>query len=318
MNYNEQTLIEMLGYMRPQDSTAQEMFCDKYLLPIMGKPDAHGNYILSVGNRPNIAFMAHHDTVHRDGGLHKPHVSNKGIVSTNTDCLGADCTTGVWLILAMIQAKVTGLYVVHAAEEVGCIGSRAIVDDKPSWIADIQAAISFDRRGYDSIVTHQMGERTASDAFAVSLNDALGLQMKPDSTGSFTDSNEYAYVIDECTNISVGYHGQHTSRETQDMPFAMALRDRLIQADWSGIVIKRDAAIAYDDIQASYKGYGQGGKYNSYQDTFRDGRYDDEDDDDELMTMADLVYENPEEIADLLLSYGFNLNDLREELGANT
>jgi hypothetical protein len=317
MNYNEQTLVEMLGYMRPQDSTAQEMFCDKYLLPVMGKPDAHGNYILSVGNRPNIAFMAHHDTVHRNGGIHKPHVS-KGIVSTKADCLGADCTTGVWLILAMIQANVTGLYVVHAAEEVGCIGSRGIVDDNPSWIADTQAAISFDRRGYDSIVTHQMGERTASDAFAVSLNDALGMQMKPDSTGSYTDSNEYAYVIDECTNISVGYRGQHTSHETQDLPFAMALRDRLIQADWTTIVVKRDAAIAYDDYKAAYKGYAQGGNYNSYQDTYGNGRYDDDRFTSELMTMADLVYENPDEIADLLLSYGFNLNDLREELGANT
>jgi hypothetical protein len=317
MNYNEQTLVEMLGYMRPQDSTAQEMFCDKYLLPVMGKPDKNGNYTLSVGNRPNIAFMAHHDTVHRNGGLHKPQVS-KGIVSTKADCLGADCTTGVWLILAMIQANVTGLYVVHAAEEVGCIGSRAIVDYNPSWIADTQAAISFDRRGYDSIVTHQMGERTASDAFAVSLNDALGMQMKPDSTGSYTDSNEYAYVIDECTNISVGYRGQHTSHETQDLPFAMALRDRLIQADWTTIVVKRDAAIAYDDYKAAYKGYAQGGNYNSYQDTYGNGRYDDDRFTSELMTMADLVYENPDEIADLLLSYGFNLNDLREELGANT
>jgi hypothetical protein len=98
----------------------------------------------------------------------------------------------------------------------------------------------------------------------------------------------------------------------------VALRDRLIQADWGSIVIKRDAAIAYDDYQAAYKGYGQGGNYNSYQDTFGNGRYDDEEAEGELMTMADLVYENPEEIADLLLSYGFNLNDLREELGANT
>ena len=52
-----------------------------------------------------------------------------------SSCLGADCTTGIWLIMNMIEAKVIeGVYVIHAAEEVGCKGSRALVADDPEWL----------------------------------------------------------------------------------------------------------------------------------------------------------------------------------------
>ena len=309
MEYNIDTLLNMLSYKRPEGSVEQSHFCDRYLLPVFGEPDSHGNYCITVGDKPRLSFMAHHDTVHRVGGYQKPHVKGPIIISTSDDCLGADCTTGVWLILAMIQAGVEGTYVVHAGEEIGCIGSRAIIDDSPAWLEHTDACISFDRRGYDSIVTHQMGERTASNAFAVSLNNAIGLNMRPDPTGSYTDSNEYSFSVAECTNISVGYKGQHTTNETQDWEFALVLRDKLLSADWSRVVIERDCESAWD----SYQGRSSWGA--DVHDIRQGSIRGDNDDEYQLQLMTDLVIDYPEDVAALLLEYGCDLSALRDELG---
>ena len=92
------------------------------------------------------------------------------------------------------------MYVVHAAEESGCIGSGALVKSNPYWLTHIDAVISFDRYGDNSVITHQMGRRTASDDFARSFADALDLpQLVADTGGSYTDSNEYADKVPECT-----------------------------------------------------------------------------------------------------------------------
>lgn len=181
--YKQPSLMEMLTYKRPEGSPSQYEFCERYLEPVMGEPDYWGNYILVVGDRPNIAFMAHHDTVHTTFG--RQYVWKKeGKFYSNSNCLGADCTTGVWLILGMIEAGIPGVYVVHAGEEVGCVGSGAIAIEKPDWLLDLDACISFDRYGYDSVITHQMMQRTASDEFAVSLASILGMDMEPDPPGS--------------------------------------------------------------------------------------------------------------------------------------
>ena len=172
------SLIEMLRYKRPEGSLTQREFCKRFLEPTFGRPDQHGNYVHIVGDKPNLCFTAHHDTVHKDDGMQQLIVMND-VVSVadpkKSSCLGADCTTGVWLMLGMIDYGVEGVYVVHAAEEVGCKGSRALVNDFPEWLGHIDAVISFDRYGTESVITHQMGLRTASDAFAVSFAKALNL-----------------------------------------------------------------------------------------------------------------------------------------------
>ena len=233
----------MVSYRRKQGSTAQTKFCNRYLLPVFGKPDVDGNYTLVVCEKPSIAFMAHHDTVHKHDGRDKPEVLDDFVVSGSQDVLGADCTTGIFLILRMIQANVPGVYVVHAAEEIGCIGSRALAKSNPYWLTHVKAAISLDRKGYDSVITHQLDERTCSDAFGRSLADILDMDFKLDDTGVYTDSNEYAGIIPECTNLSVGYFKQHTVNEHQDWVFMMALGDALVSADWSKLVIERNPAI---------------------------------------------------------------------------
>jgi hypothetical protein len=138
--------IEMLRYKRPEGSDTQKQFCERFLEPIFGKPDAHGNYVKILGDKPQVSFMSHHDTVHKDCGMQEVWVADD-VVMSNSNCLGADCTTGVYIMLCMIEMNVPGVYVIHAGEEIGCVGSRALVESNPDWFDHVKYAISFDRRG---------------------------------------------------------------------------------------------------------------------------------------------------------------------------
>lgn len=301
-NVTVHTLMNMLQSMRPAYSLTERVFCQTYLEPIFGKPDAHGNYILSVGVNPTIAFTAHTDTVHRVEGIQTLSVENSFVTTMTGSCLGADCTTGVWLLLGMIEAGVEGVYVAHAAEEIGGVGSTNLVADRPDWLRNIQACISFDRFGTNSVITHQGGIRTASNAFALSFADAVQMsQLKPDSTGTYTDSYEYASVVPECTNISVGYYHQHTSKESQDLLFAETLLDKLCKADWSTLVISRDPTQV--DITEGYQ-------RSSYSDLHHEA----DDDEAEVDAITALIMDRPRLIAELLHDYGLKVDVLCDEL----
>ena len=224
------SLTEMLRYRRKHGTDSIKEFCQRFLHPTFGYPDKNGNYVLKIG-KSKICFASHYDSVHNSDGMQQITISNDIISlshNSGSNCLGADCATGIWLMLEMIEAKVEGVYVVHAQEEGGCVGSKAMVESNPKWLDNLDAVISFDRKGKESIITHQMMMRTASDAFAVSLDKILGLGQRPDDTGSYTDSNEYSTRVSECTNLSVGYDRQHTAFETQDFAFAIELRNALI------------------------------------------------------------------------------------------
>lgn len=282
------SLIEMLKYMRPEGSVEQRQFCKRFLEPIFGQADKHGNYTLVIGDKPRVSFMAHHDTVHSKGGMQEVLVKEDFAIATK-DCLGADCTTGIYIMLNMIEMGVPGIYVVHAAEEFGCIGSSAIVEDKPLWLDHVDIAISFDRFGTNSIITHQMGERTCSDDFATSLAYQLGMGHVCDTKGSYTDSNEYRGVIAECTNLSVGYYSQHTPSEKQDLVYLDNLVYALVNVDWDKLVVSRTPEIDFDDSWW-YRGPENGDE------------------------MYDFVRNNPQLVCDYLESYGITYKDLMEEL----
>ena len=197
----------------------------------------------------------------------------------------------------MIEAGIEGTYVVHAAEEVGCKGSAALVDDMPDWLTYTKAVISFDRYGDKSVITHQTGMRTASDEFAQSFSDALKMpQLKPDDGGSYTDSNEYSMLIPECTNISVGYYGQHGVNETQDLEYLDQLIAALETADWSKLVFKRDPSV----VESLY---------------YDKGSYviDNTKENSDVDALMDLVIDYPQAVAELLSSYGFTPYSLMEE-----
>lgn len=342
MMKTEKKLLEMLSYKRREGSVGQRLFNERFVQPIMGKPDATGNYICEVVNgkvlsvgistqlQNRISFMAHHDTVHKSDGRQKvvydPH--RKFAYVDHDECLGADCTTGVWLILEMIKAKVPGLYIVHTGEECGGIGARSIVKLKPDWIEQLDFAISFDRYGKESIITHQSGSRCCSESFATDLESILNLNLVSDSTGTYTDSYEYMDYVSECTNLSVGYYNQHTKNEYQDIGFASLLLDRLVKADWSKLKPYRDPLVLeFDDwtpkpnslyaatssVYRSVYGFDDDKYYSDMIERSYD-RQAKEDDIDTIMqkynTMEKIIEAFPYEVAEILSEIGYAKRDL--------
>lgn len=286
-------LLEMLSYRRPEGSDTQKEFCRRFLEPVFGLPDRHGNFthiVYGDAEYVTTCFTSHHDTVHHNEGIQKvifdPHLGHAYTEDPDSNCLGADCTTGIWLMLEMIEAGVPGVYCVFAGEESGCVGSTALLKDNPYWLDDIDVMISFDRYGLDSIITHQASGRTASDDFAKSLAEALDMDnLKPDPGGIFTDSYVFSDTVNECTNLSVGYYNQHTKKEYQDTHFALHLVDKLINADWSKLVVARDPDL--------------------YENLHGDPKPD---------SVEEIVWQNPYEVAELLESWGFTAHQLNEAL----
>lgn len=261
----------MLCYKRPHGSIAEKVFIKRYLTPLGVKEDGGGNLYKRIGES-NILWSCHTDTVHRESGTQMV-VEKKGLLQLDKDeksnCLGADCTTGVWLMCAMIAHKVPGLYVFHYGEESGCIGSRWIAKENPGFLHGIDYAIAFDRRGNDSVITHQMSSRCCSDAFAKAFAQRLadaGLKgYTTDPHGSYTDTAQYVDLVAECTNIGVGYRNQHCVTETQDMLHAVRLRAALLRGDFSNLPVVRDpSAREYlsDWKGSTYGGYG--GRYGGW------------------------------------------------------
>lgn len=304
MQVTQKTLVEMLEYKRPQGSKFQRKYCNRFLRPTFGQPDAFGNYCHVIGDKPRIAFMSHHDTVHatqgrqsvvlRDGRLRLAH-------GESSNCLGADCTAGNWLSLWLAQRGVPAVYCVFAAEESGCRGSRYMLESRPDWLSHVEIAISLDRKGTGSIITHQASRRTASDTFADSLAMQLGGAFEADPTGLYTDSEVFADDISECTNLSVGYYDQHSSKESQDAEFLFELAESLLCVDWSKIRAARDHTVTqYNDIWADFRGM-FGAEYSKYRANS------------ELDDLAVLVEQNPTEIAALLQSLGYDYSTLIDD-----
>jgi len=244
-------LADMLTYRRPAGSDTERAFRLKYIETLPGNvtPDAFGNLHAYIGDGPYIMFSSHTDTVHRTSGRQSVHIAggtiglSKRAIRAGSNCLGADCTAGIFIMSEMMRAGVPGHYVFHHAEERGGIGSSNAAADAPELFAGDLACIAFDRRGTADVITHQMSGRTAGDRFAQSLADVLhaaGLPgYAPCDAGIFTDSASYTDLIGDCTNVSVGYQNEHTTRETQDVPHLFALADAMIGADLARLVFER-------------------------------------------------------------------------------
>ena len=251
-----QELFAMLSCRRPSGSTTERQWIKRHIdtLPEC-RIDNTGNRIIRIGESP-ILWSSHTDTVHRQDGYQTLHEDEHHVIHVSgSNCLGADDTAGAWLMRQMVLAEIPGLYVWHRAEEIGGVGSTFIATHTPELLDGIKAAIAFDRHGTQSIVTHQFKGLCCSHEFAWSLSSALCLpSLQPDPTGTFTDTANYVGIISECTNISVGYEGAHTSSESLDLVWLATLLNALLKADFSQLVFKREPQ--------SYIGYASGGSYD--------------------------------------------------------
>jgi len=203
--------------------------------------DAHGNYIVVVpGEGQRIMWTAHCDTADSHPTLVNLKFKNGMLSTDRKSILGADDKVGCAIMAMMIRSGCPGTYCFFAGEEVGCVGSEKFADD--TEMLDYDCCISLDRRGYDSVITHQCGRRTASDEWANSLGKIISqytegvIDMSADPTGVFTDSREFRDLIPECTNLSVGYFNQHTHDEKTNVDFSFVLCMALIHMVHDGVV----------------------------------------------------------------------------------
>jgi len=252
---NLDKFFEMISMQRGYESEAEIEFNRTYLdtVPNM-KQDGFGNRYIVVGKDPKVMFASHTDTVHRASSTKYQKIcydsNKKHVFSEESSCLGADDTTGVWLCLELINAGVPGMYIFHRGEEIGCVGSAYISSKTPELVKGIKVCLSLDRKGTQDIITHQMGERCASDKLGLVLGEQLNKSYKHFNYklcdgGAFTDSLSYADIIPECLNLSVGYYAQHTTNEYQDLRHMIELRKALIRVDWNKVVesVERDPSV---------------------------------------------------------------------------
>ena len=232
------------------------------ILPFNLETDEFGNKFIQIGES-SVMFTSHFDTAD-DKATPVNHVIEDDIIKTDgTTILGADDKAGVTIMLYMIKNKVPGLYYFFLGEEVGCIGSKKLADKhKTQKLENITKVVSFDRRNTYSVITHQSGQRTCSDAFADELAkqfnelseqvDGVKLEYKKDPTGVCTDSIQFVSIYAECTNISVGYYEEHTFKERQDIKHLEKLAKTCCLVDWESLPAERD----YTKKEYSYSSYG--------------------------------------------------------------
>ena len=215
-----------------------------HLLPDTLNSDEFGNYYVQIGDSHTM-FTSHLDTV-SSSVVNVQHVFDGQLIKTDgKSILGADDKAGVTIMIFMIENNIPGLYYFFIGEEVGCVGSTLLAEKfKAEKSSKIKKVISFDRRGTDSVITFQSSVRCASDTFGTALANQLNaidstFNYKTDPTGILTDSFKFIDVIPECTNISVGYRHEHTTREQQDFEHLNKLSNACIKLDWEALPVER-------------------------------------------------------------------------------
>ena len=302
-------LATMLQWKRPAGSQYVQWFIDDFLSDFGGWQDQAGNYFVRIGTGSRVLWSSHTDTVHSTAGHQKISISGdllKVSKTENSSCLGADCTTGVWLMSEMIAAGVAGLYCFFADEEIGGQGSSDFAKTPGDQLAGLDYAIAFVRKGKTSVITHQGGQRCCSDLFADSLAALLPAGYQTDTGGTFTDTANLTDLVGECTNISVGYEGAHTAGETQSISHALALREKLLRFDETKLVKHRQAGDPDPDWNFYSGGYYRAAAAPAWGSSWYD-HYDQDD-------LEAFVQMHPDLVARFLLDQGYDLIDLQNTI----
>lgn len=275
MNRNSilhKTLARALSMKRPHNSEGTQRLTDwlQENAPAHAKVHRDGAGNLHIDTRISATnrtlFTAHVDTVHRDQG---PNKIRKTATHWHADGapLGADDGAGVAMLMHILHSGFNGYFLFTQGEECGGIGATyAAKHDAALW-GEFDRAIAFDRRGIDSVITHQGMGRCCSDVFAEALANELCADMtlmySPDSTGVYTDTAEFTHLIPECTNISVGYYREHSDEESLDVIHFAALAQRVALIDWDALPTDRDPTKVESLDYSDYYG-GRNGWMTSY------------------------------------------------------
>jgi hypothetical protein len=240
--------------------------------------DAVGNLHVDarVDATHRTLFVAHVDTVHRDEGANKIR-KTAGKWYADGAPLGADDGAGVAILMHMLCGGVPAYYVFTQGEECGGIGARAMSKDT-ALLSQFDRAIAFDRRGIDSVITHQGYGRCCSDTFAQALADSLSsgnvLMYLGDDSGIYTDTAEFVDVIPECTNVSVGYMYEHSDKEELNIHHFTALAEAVLTVPWDTLPTDRDPTVveskwdSYDYAYATPSGAWTKDWWKTYKDEY--------------------------------------------------
>ena len=219
-----------------------------------GTVDHTGNLCIAKGES-HVLFSAHLDTVHRTDGY--VGFRQKGpTYSALKECLGADDGAGIWMLLQMIAHDIPGTYVFTVGEEVGAVGASGFL-----MPPHIKACVSFDRKGTTDVVYVQ-GTHTGSLKAAQWVCDALEMEHKPSTGGTFSDNAIWASDVPECLNISVGYANAHTALESLDTIYLHKLLEVVLSVQWDQLPIVRDPTD--DPYQWPISSYNMGGQMFYY------------------------------------------------------
>ena len=228
------------------------------------------NYILMGKGKTKIVYGSDNDF--DDWVQTDVSVNTRTSVKPVSSVLGADDKLGCYIMCRLIMNGTPGLYVFHTGEECGGIGSSHISEQTPEIVKGMNYCIAFDRYEYWHIITQQAGGRCCSDDFANGLAAKLNpllppkQQMAPNTGGSFTDSANYTKLIPECTNVSVSYKNQHTSREHFDLIwFKDVLMPALLKITWDDLPVVRDPKEEVSPFRRSgYYGSRQGSFFKTH------------------------------------------------------
>jgi hypothetical protein len=207
------------------------------------KKDEFGNYYKIIG-RSETMFTSHLDTADRKKSkvtlYSETDDGQEHFMSDGTTILGADDKAGVTVMLYLISHNIPGVYYFFIGEERGGIGSGKVssIFEKVEHLKGIKRCVSFDRRNYYSVITEQLGMECCSDQFAQALANqynAQGMKFSLDPTGIYTDSASFIDQIPECTNISVGYFDEHTTKESQNITYLEKLAKASVNVKWEDL-----------------------------------------------------------------------------------
>ena len=240
--HNTQTNVDFTNWLA---TAMPEQVWDRSFIDACG--NLHVDY--RTESRHRTLFVAHVDTVHRVEGKNNITMTDKKWLACGAP-LGADDGAGIALLMHMMHEGVNGYYIFTQGEEVGGVGAKYLAKNYPTLLADFDRAIAFDRRGIDSVITHQGWTRCCSDAFAEALSNALNvdgrtdvMMYSPDDSGVYTDTAEFTSIIPECTNISVGYDREHSEFESLDLVHYEQLSKQVLLIDWDGLPTSRNPKI---------------------------------------------------------------------------
>jgi len=244
---------EMLSYRRPARSKTESEFISRYIdnVPDIYQ-DEYGNRLL-LESDSKVIISCHTDSVHHIPGKQVLNVSHQNIMSLHkhehvSNCLGADDAAGVYAALRMIEAGVKVNYIFHRDEESGGRGSAWLAQEYSEWLSTFDICLALDRRGTNDVIVSQSWGMSASEEFSKGLALQLGMEHKA-ADGIFTDSANYVDLIPECSNLSIGYQHEHTTRETLDLNYLERVIGALVSVDWTKVPVAREPGQEWPEIE---------------------------------------------------------------------